>query len=756
MRRRDFLKASTVGASLPILQSCGGPAEEFIVQRVRQTQWLPGESVWHMGVCRQCSAGCGIQVRVVDGDAKKIEGLEAHPVSRGGVCAIGHSLLQELYNPDRILRAQRLTGARGSGQLEAITWDDAITALADAVGSTPSDRVAIVGADPAGLHGALWRRFADAIGAPPPAFLTAPELAVEREAARIALGVADVPYFDIARAEYVLSIGAPALDRWRSPVHYTRAFADMRRARPTRRGKFVQAEARMSLTAANADEWLPVRPGTEGVLARALGGYLLQQGGIGAVAAQRYRVLFPAAAPSIDQAAETCGVAAERILHVAEELGSVENAVVIAGGSAAAHTTGLGSVTAALALNLLLDNLGRPGGVFAPASFALSQGVAPANPASTPLSQVAARLRGEGSPVDLLIVADADLLHRAPGGWGLGAAIANAGTVVAFSSFLDDTALQADLIIPVATELERFDAITPEASVGVPALGLTAGIVEPLGDGRHPGDVLLQVTAALGEPIASRFPWSTFEALVRERIGAEMARLPGGGAGQTANQYITAALERGGIFGQGPPVAAPPGPAGPGPAVAAGAFEGAASEFEFVLLPFESLKFGDGRAANRPWMQEHADSLSTVMWNSWLEIAPEDAERLGIHTSDRLRVESPAGLVEVHAVLDPAVRPGVVCMPTGSGHQAYGRYAAGRGANVMALVGSAAVQGTTAPAWAGTRVRVTRLGSGQLVRFGRSYEDMGAHEVIPVGWAPHDTTRPGQPLEASRPREASV
>jgi anaerobic selenocysteine-containing dehydrogenase len=747
LRRRDFLKASTLGASATILDGCTSP-EEFIVQRVRQTPELPGETVWRPGVCRQCSAGCGIQVRVVDGDAKKVEGLEVHPVSRGGVCALGHSLLQELYNPDRLLQAQRSTAGRGSGQFEAVNWDDALSTLVGAIGATPGERVALVGAERAGLHGALWRRFADALGAPPPSFLEAPELEVERRAASLALGIGDVPYYDIERAEYVLSIGAPLLDRWRSPVHYTRAFAEMRRGRPTRRGKLVQAEARMSLTAANADEWLPIRPGTEGVLARALAGHLLAGGGVGAVAAQRYRVLFPGAPPTLEEAAEACDVAAERILQVAEELTATENAIVIGGGSAAAHTNGLANVTAALGLNLLLDNLGRAGGVFAPAAFALSQGVAPAGAVDTPLQQLGARLRGEGTPVDLLIVAGGDLLHAAPAGWGLEDAIGNVGTVVVLSSFLDDTALHADLVLPVATELESFGAVAPLASVGVPVLSVVAPVVEPMGDGRHPADILLQVTAGLGEPTASRFPWADFEALVEARIGAELAGLPGS-AGSTAAQYMNAARARGGIFGGGAPSAAPPGPAGPAPALTAGTFLGTETEYEFVLLPFESLKVGDGRGANRPWLQEHPDPMSTVMWNGWLEIAPADAERLGIHDGDQVAVQSPAGSVEVHAVIDPAVRPGVVSMPMGHGHEAYGRYAEARGANVMALVGAASVEGTSAPAWASTRVRLTRIGEGRLVRFGRSYEDRGAHEVIPVGWAPHDTTRPSRSREAS-------
>jgi hypothetical protein len=78
----------------------------------------------------------------------------------------------------------------------------------------------------------------------------------------------------------------------------------------------------------------------------------------------------------------------------------------------------------------------------------------------------------------------------------------------------------------------------------------------------------------------------------------------------------------------------------------------------------------------------------------------------------------------------------VVSVPLGHGHQQYGRYAQGRGANVLGLVGGALVDGTAAPAWASTRVRIERIGEGSLVRFGRSYEDMGHGEVIPVGWAP--------------------
>jgi anaerobic selenocysteine-containing dehydrogenase len=734
LRRREFVKASALTAGATMLEGCTDE-EHFIVQPVRQST-LPGETVWRPGVCRQCSAACGIQVRVVDGNAKKIEGNEAHPVNQGGVCALGHSLLQELYNPDRLLQPQQLAGTRGEGNLQPTSWDDALAAAVSALSGAAGNRIGIVASDGTGLTGGLWRRFASTLGAPAPTFLEAPEAEVERRAAQLALGVDDYPYFDIPNAELVLSIGAPFLDRWRSPVHYSHAYGEMRRARPTRRGRLVHAEARMSLTAANADVWLPIQPGTEGTLARALAGYMLENGDVSAAARQRYERLFPSTPPALDEAATECDIRLDRLEEVAEELASTENALVMGGGSAAGHTNGLYNVTAALGLNLLLDNLGQTAGVHAPTSFDLGQGLSNGT-VSTPV-QFAERLRG--GEIDVLIVADADPVHALPAGFGVADAISGVGTVIVLGSFLDDTAIHADILLPVSTELERFEAAEPGTTAGAPVVSLVEPVLEPEGESRHPGDILIDLAGGLGDTVAGEFPWDDFEELAEETVEAELARLPGGAAAEDAGDYFDAALEQGGIFGEATS-ATPPGPDGSGPQPAGGRFEGTPNEFPFVLLPFESVRNGNGRGANRPWMQETPDPLSTVMWNCWVELSPHDAEELGIHDKDLLRITSPQGSIELHAVVDPAARPGVVSIPLGHGHRQYGRYAEGRGANVLDLVGGQLVDGTSAPAWASTRVQVERLGEGELVRFGRSYEDMGHEEVIPVGWAPHEPLR---------------
>ena len=736
MRRRDFLKATTLAAGVSLLEACSRPEDQVLVQPAVRPDQLAGESSWRLGVCQQCSAGCGIQVRVVDGNAKKIEGNPDHPVNRGGVCALGQSLLQELYNPDRLIAPQRRNGTRGEGQFEAISWADALGDVAETIAATPGERLAILGSERTGLVGALWHRFAAALGAPAPVFLEAPELEVERRAALISLGVDDMPYFDLGRSDYALSIGAPFLDRWRSPVHYARMLAHMRRGRPGRRGKLVHAEARMSLTAASADEWLAPNPGTEGMLARTIAGVLLSEGLVDEAAGVRYRALFAADPPALDEGAAICDLPADKIHRISRELAAADRGLILAGGSAAAHSNGLFNVVAALALNLLLDNLGKPGGVFAPTSFRLANGIAPSGTADGQMAQLLSRLRGDSAePVKTLVIAASDPLHTLPRSSGFEAALSGAGKVIVLSSFLDNTAHHADLLLPLHTELESFNAIEPATSIGVPVLGLARPAVEPLGEGHHVGDVILATATALGGSVAEDLPWTSFAALAQTRVDEELTRW----AASTLPQIPTTTSEvlaQGGFFVPEPPGTAPPGPTNPAPEATDPTFDGDAGRFPFKLQPFESIKFGDGRGANRPWLQELPDPLSTVMWDSWAELSPADATALGIGDGDRLRIESPSGSIEVAAVIDPAVRPGLVGVPRGLGYRDYGRYARGRGVNPLDLAGELEVAGQAVSAWAATRVRIERLGPGTLARYGARLADRGEGERIPVGWAP--------------------
>src|SRR4030065_185646 len=114
LSRREFLK---IAAGATAITGCTPAARSVVLEPYFQPpeELLPGEANWYASTCRQCAAGCGIIVRVINGRARKIEGNPLHPLNRGKLCARGQAGLQVLYNPDRLRNAVRQTGGRGHG-----------------------------------------------------------------------------------------------------------------------------------------------------------------------------------------------------------------------------------------------------------------------------------------------------------------------------------------------------------------------------------------------------------------------------------------------------------------------------------------------------------------------------------------------------------------------------------------------------------------------------------------------------------------
>jgi anaerobic selenocysteine-containing dehydrogenase len=139
-------------------------------------------------------------------------------------------------------------------------------------------------------------------------------------------------------------------------------------------------------------------------------------------------------------------------------------------------------------------------------------------------------------------------------------------------------------------------------------------------------------------------------------------------------------------------------------------FAGEESNYPFVLHPYLTATFLDGRGANLPWLQEMPDPRTSAVYGSWAELNPVTADELGIREGDLLEVESPAGAVRVPALIYPAIRPGVVAIPIGQGHTAYGRYAKGRGINPIHIVATLTDNQSGDLAWAATRVKLKATG----------------------------------------------
>ncbi len=289
MDRRSFIKLTAVSSGTAALAACGNPDHELI-RFVPDEDIVPGIATWKPGVCTLCAAGCGLTVRVMDADqeivrdgvtglkriyaAKKLEGNPAHPVNQGGLCVRGQAAIQVTYHPDRITQPLKRAGERGDGRYEAISWDDAIAELVgklDALAAAGNQRALALLARPGRSHrGDLIRAFLGGFGAPPPVVHELFGEDVLRRANAMVFGRTQLPTFDLANARYVISFGADFLGTWNSPAAQSRAYGAMRQGRRGIRGALVQVEARMSQTGANADEWVPASPGSEGWLALAM------------------------------------------------------------------------------------------------------------------------------------------------------------------------------------------------------------------------------------------------------------------------------------------------------------------------------------------------------------------------------------------------------------------------------------------------------------------------------------------------------
>src|SRR5438445_783883 len=187
MDRRNFFKILSVTSAGALTTDCGNHAAKLIPLLVPEHEIVPGEEQWRPAVCTGCNAGCGTLVRIMEGirtverngeqlreriaAVKKIEGNPLDPVSGGHLCARGQAGVQSLYHPDRLRGPMKRSGDRGSGQLTAISWDEALASvtekIAKARGADPSKIICLTGPR-SGTRSVAIERFATALGAPPP------------------------------------------------------------------------------------------------------------------------------------------------------------------------------------------------------------------------------------------------------------------------------------------------------------------------------------------------------------------------------------------------------------------------------------------------------------------------------------------------------------------------------------------------------------------------------------------------------------
>jgi len=696
LRRRTFLKTAALMAAGSALPGCKPQVHKLVPYFLPDDEIVPGVDVWYASTCQECAAGCGVLVRTMEGRVKKLEGNPQHPVNEGKLCARGQAAVQGLYHPDRLQGP--LMRNRETGHFQPVSSDEAVQEftkrLRDAQG-----RVVMISRPVSGSASLLLHEFMEIVGGR--LYWFDPEADIPlRTALQRLFDVPGLPQYDLAGADYLLSFGAPFLDHWLSPVSYGVAFGRMRQARATIRGRFVHVEPRFSLTAASADRWIPVRPGTEGLLALAIGHIIFADdpGRVPAARKRQYERLFgPVSLPTI---AMQTDVEEDLIIKLAKELAAARHPLVLGGGSVSCHTNSTRSLMAINSLNGMLGNIGQPGGVrfFERTSLPADSHSSTAWLTDRTVEDLLVEFQSRKSSA--LLLHDCNPVFGMPPAVPVARLISGAGFVASFGRFLDESSSLAHLIIADHHWLEAWGDDVPDIGLPVHAVSLQQPTVQPLYDTREAGDVMLEVARTF-QP--DRVPWKTVSDLLRSQWTRETDGDP-----LAASDIWMRDLQEGGMWRDAAkPLAVKDRPLQIAPEPPS--FMGDEQQFPFVLYPYPSTTMGYG-GAHLPWLQELPDTLTTAMWGTWVEINPATAAQLGIEQGDVVRLESLESSIESPVLFHPGLRPDLLAMPIGQGHSAGTRYERGRGVNPLQLVVPAFDRDSGAVAIGATRVRLERTG----------------------------------------------
>ena len=553
--RRDLLKTAGVlglGAGLAGCES----EDSFSPNKPPvpgSAGWARGEERFISTSCGQCEAGCGIQVRVVEGRAVKVEGNEACPVNRGGVGPRGLSAPQTLYDPDRIRGPLRLSGPRGSGQWEEISWEQALAQLAERLNGlraagTPEQLGILCGRE-RGLVREVWQRFATSFGTPNLFDGGRTDDGAQLATMRAMQGLDELPAYDWEHTRLVLSLGSGVLDASCQNLHFARIRG--RLGEGGLRARILHVGPALTRTAMNADEWISARAGTNGALALGLAHVLVRdelfdqdfvaEHTLGfepwtdddGVEHAGFRALLEGYTP--ERVAEICEVPARQLEATAGLMARNRPCFALAGAVSLKASNGVQTAMAIHALNALLGSIDRPGGLLVQPPPPLADWsevepdeVAAEGLARTPLFAAASKaidalpaalLGAAPGALDVLVVDHANPIYaRAnPAAWR--EALARVPFTVSCSPFMDETTLEcADLVLPDDSWLERWDDSCAAPSLGRAVFGLRQPVVERLYDTRSTPDVLIELAGQLDESVADALSWKDFRTALKGRL----------------------------------------------------------------------------------------------------------------------------------------------------------------------------------------------------------------------------------------------
>ncbi len=781
--RREFLW--TMGGAATAYGLWQVPDLVREVDSFAETGWSPGLEDRINSTCLICPSRCGIRGRLVDEHLVGITGNPLHPMSRGGVCPRGVAGVQMLYHPERVASPLARVGPRGAGQWQPVSHEEALGQIAERLQVLRTEgrpeALALLAGYCAGTMQDLWRQFLRSFGSPN---YVADDYNDGTDTIMALMhGIPRRPSYDLEQAEFVLSFGASLFESWWSPLQAFVAFSNPGGGNGQRR-RFVQIDTRFSRTAARAHDWIGIRPGTHAVLALGIAYVLIRDELFDADFVSRHVSGFEDFVDDhgrpvegyrsrvvrnyrTEEVSVITGVPVERITSLARALAEGGRQVSVCGAEVMFSRNGLLAGLAVHSLNVLLGSVNRPGGVLVgddppldPLVEPLLDSTSEAGLGHAPVAEAppfgagdqASRFaevmaEDEAPSIEALLLYYSNPLSSSARREQWTRVLEKIPFVVSFSPFLDETAHQADLVLPDLLPYERWQDAPAPISYPYPVWGLTRPLVQPQGGGMHTGDAVLALAKNVGGAVAQSLPYQSFEDLLQVRarglfsagrgviLGSEFERQYHREMEQRGwwlrehnefESFWEDLVDSGGwtdlFYDDTDPLRMSRTPNGRIDLLPAELLrlqdtqegerqlymdvgsddDGAPDEFPLRLIPYRVSTLASGTLALEKWLVEQPVVFPDVLWVPWVEVSPITARALGFGDGSMVWVVSPRGRYRARLKMFPGTAPENVCAPYGL------RHPDGEQANPLRMLDGSVDALTGLPSWSSTFVRLER------------------------------------------------
>ncbi len=526
LTRRDFIRSSSLLGAAATFGTTAGKAAEH------PPGWRGATRVETIATnCEMCFWRCGVLAEVVDGKVLKLEGNPSHPLTKGRLCARGNAGPKLLYDPDRLKYPMLRVGARGDGNFKRITWEQAFDFLAERLTELKQkDGSESVAFFPHGVASTFFHTLMRAYGTnniAEPAFAQCRGPREVGYALTFGHGLGSPEPVDLEEAKLIVLIGTHIGENiFTSQIT---AFAEGL----ARGAKLIVVDPRFSTAAAKADWWLPIRPGTDIALLVAWMNVLIGEELYDKEYISKYAQGFSELAAYVKEftpewAEVITELPAAKIRSTARAMAAAKPAVALHPGR---HTTWYGDDTqrarAMAIITALLGSWGQKGGIFLPTEIKTGKINTPAFPqpkreradgAGTrfPLASeeqgvtnglVDATVSGKPYPIKAWIVYGQNVLQSIPQRPHTLDAISKLDLMVVVDVLPMEQTYYADLVLPEATYLERYDMPQIALSAKQPYIAIRQPSVDPLYESKPGWWIAQQMARRLG--LEAYFPWKT-------------------------------------------------------------------------------------------------------------------------------------------------------------------------------------------------------------------------------------------------------